>query len=69
MNRLRKLIASADQLVDGKKYWLQSEFSLTRYECRFWEVDEHTAWFTTYAPHARFIGLTELLRNNGDIPF
>lgn len=53
-----KQITSADQLVDGKKYWLQSEFSLTRYESTFWEVDKHTAWFTTYAPHARIIGWT-----------
>ena len=51
-----KQITSADQLVDGKKYWLQSEFSLTRYESRFWEADKHTAWFTTYMPNARVIG-------------
>lgn len=52
-----KQITSADQLVDGKKYWLQSEFSLTRYECRFWEVNEHKAWFTSYVPYAKVIGL------------
>lgn len=52
-----KQITSADQLVDGKKYWLQSEFSLTRYECRFWEDDEHKAWFTSYAPYDKVIGL------------
>lgn len=52
-----KQITSADQLVDGKKYWLQSEFSLTRYECRFWEADEHKAWFTSYVPYAKVIGL------------
>ena len=51
-----KQITSADQLVDGKKYWLQSEFSPTRYESTFWEANKHTAWFTTYAPHARVIG-------------
>lgn len=51
-----KQITSADQLVDGKKYWLQSEFSLTRYESTFWEADKHTAWFTTCTPHARVIG-------------
>lgn len=53
-----KQIMSADQLVDGKKYWLQSEFSLTRYESTFWEANKHTAWFTIYAPHARIIGWT-----------
>ena len=51
-----KQITSVDQLVDGKKYWLQSEFSLTRYESTFWEANKHTAWFTTYTPHARVIG-------------
>ena len=57
MNK-EKQITSADQLVDGKKYWLQFEFSLTRYESTFWEADKHTAWFTTYMPHARVIGWT-----------